>query len=1409
MESWYSVVGRACLTFLLPLLFQTSAWAQCEVTRVTADSQDTVDDFGASTDISGNFAIVGAPNAGAGAAFVYERGGLDWVQVAQLVPDGTTLVAGDDYGSAVAIDGPVAVVGARYRQVGSLPEQGVVFTFRRDPLGEWVFEQELTYAGGIAGDNFGHAVDISGDWMVIGAPKSDDAGGIGDSGTALAFRYDGSQWTFAQKLRAADDYENDRFGDAVAIDGNWIAVGAKWDDDGCPADPGCNSGSVTMFFEDPATGPLEWVQQDKLTAQVADGTQVGARSDFFGSALAIHGNRIVVGAYGHDSAASGAGAAFVYQLEGLDWVIEQRLTASDAVSSDDLARFGLAIRDDLIIACARDGDGNDPPVDGSGAAYFFERSGTSWTEVAKASASNAAAGDRFGTSAAIEGDYAIIGATRAGMADEGAAYIFAVGTEADCDNNGIHDDCDLLNNPALDVDGDGVLDSCRCDTDDDCADVVPCVGVTCDQETHLCVYSTNPGSCLIDGVCYGDGEPNPVNPCEWCNAGTLQDGWSAGCVQDGVFCNGPELCDGGACVSAGDPCTAPRLVCDANAEANGACSCEGDATCDDGLYCNGMETCGPDGSCQSSGNPCEPFEVCNETLDRCECDGNDDCPEDGIFCNGEEICVAGECMSAGDPCAVPTPVCIEEVAACLCGTDADCSDDIFCNGEETCNERGICEFVRPPCKSSAHCVEQDDRCLECLTSADCDDRDLCTGRQSCAPDNTCVATFVSDCNSNGLEDSCDLAQGTSLDENGNGRPDECDEADGVLVYSNTQGTHVFQPGAGARVADDVSTLFGGSWMLNKYRIRITGGVQGGGGEFLAETTLYDGCPDSSAGGQAIPGTVKLFSGLSDDAAVVHDLETDFSDRGVCTDDSACLVSKQDCLDGSSCLFRPLIIPPTVWLRIRVNTNSAGILAGTPAQVGFSEDGYDAPFGHCVQNFGGWPEDPHGSFWIELYAKPPQACDIDEDCDDGTYCNGREVCGTSGFCELGTRPCDEELGCDESTDRCYCNNDATCDDLEPCTGIESCGPDGLCISTFRFDCNDNGVEDSCEVPPIGDALDCNDNGVPDDCEQDADCNKNGTQDLCDIASGTSADCNANDTPDECELGPNDCDGNLVPDECDPDCNANDIPDACESNADCNENGTQDICDLATGTSGDCNDNAIPDDCELENNDCNSTGVPDDCEFQRNDCNRNFIPDDCELEKNDCDLNGVPDECDVAKRDCNASGMPDACELADNDCNGNGEPDDCDVTGTLIGANDNFAFEFDLLGGSARTLSRFGWAGQDMRRTTGLAYDLNADVFYACHRDFDQLITIDASTGMAGNLGPIGFDSVRGLAFDANTNTLYGVDERTDQLITIDLDTGAGMAVGALGFARIEGLAFDPNGNTLYGSDWYTDELVRPV
>ena len=214
-------------------------------------------------------------------------------------------------------------------------------------------------------------------------------------------------WRQLAKLIALDEAAGDQFGYSVAISGDLAIVGAWGDDDGSA------SGSAYIF--DRSTG---WSQIAKLTASDAE------RGDEFGYSVAISGNLAVVGARLHRDGGSASGAGYVFDGS-TGWDQVTKLTASDAAAND---QFGtsVAISGDLAIVGAP-GDRDDGPD--SGSAYLFDGS-TGWSQIAKLTASDAAAVDRFGTSVAINGDLAIVGAPLDddGGPDSGSTYLFDAST---------------------------------------------------------------------------------------------------------------------------------------------------------------------------------------------------------------------------------------------------------------------------------------------------------------------------------------------------------------------------------------------------------------------------------------------------------------------------------------------------------------------------------------------------------------------------------------------------------------------------------------------------------------------------------------------------------------------------------------------------------------------------------------------------------------------------------------------------------------------------------------------------------------------------------------------------------------------------------------------------------------------
>ena len=293
-----------------------------------------------------------------------------------------------------------------------------------------------------ASDLFGRAVAVSGQILIRGAYYDADNGVL--AGAAYVFRYDGVRWLEEAKLLASDGGPGDLFGSGVAVSGERVVVGAPGYVEGeSPA-----RGAVYVFRHNGSS----WVEEAKLLASDRRAYQ------YFGSGVAAAGNAVVVGAYEDNDHGVASGAAYVFRYSGSSWGEEAKLLASDAAAYD---YFGasVALTGDVALIGA---PGNDENGTDSGAAYLFHYDGLSWVEEAKLLASDGGEADRFGYEVALAGDVATIGAP--GNADNvlvgfGSEYLFRGLT--DCNSNGTLDICDIAIGASSDDNGNGLADECE------------------------------------------------------------------------------------------------------------------------------------------------------------------------------------------------------------------------------------------------------------------------------------------------------------------------------------------------------------------------------------------------------------------------------------------------------------------------------------------------------------------------------------------------------------------------------------------------------------------------------------------------------------------------------------------------------------------------------------------------------------------------------------------------------------------------------------------------------------------------------------------------------------------------------------------------------------------------------------
>jgi hypothetical protein len=281
--------------------------------------------------------------------------------------------ANDGFGASVALSGDTLAVGAPWQNGGSAgvnaaqttsgaDASGAVYVFTRSSKG-WSQQAYLKGDARVAGDYFGTDVAILDDVLVVGATRSDPtmtAGMTPHAGAVYVYVRSAGVWSQQARLSASDGNIGDLFGLRLALSKDLVVVGA-------PASGADASGAVYLFSHD-ASG---WKQIKKLKASKPIGDSA------FGSALALDGDTLAVGAQKDASSATAGGSAYVFTHRDGDWFEQQRV--EPAVARDS-ATFGWSVAvqgDTLVVGAPRATLNLMAP---SGEAYVFDRAAGHWNQ---------------------------------------------------------------------------------------------------------------------------------------------------------------------------------------------------------------------------------------------------------------------------------------------------------------------------------------------------------------------------------------------------------------------------------------------------------------------------------------------------------------------------------------------------------------------------------------------------------------------------------------------------------------------------------------------------------------------------------------------------------------------------------------------------------------------------------------------------------------------------------------------------------------------------------------------------------------------------------------------------------------------------------------------------------------------
>ncbi len=339
--------------------------------------------FGSQVAIDGNVAVVGARfyNSSDGSVYVYENQGGTWVEVVELAGSGW-VGAGAEYSYSLDIEGDVIAVGSVLGKDVYIWEK---------PASGWANAGTETRKISSTVAGFGKSISLNGDEILIGSPQ--------DLLVGAAFIYskaNGASWaTATQTAKLTYPVSNgDEFGTAVALTDQFAAIGAF---------TGVDAGNVLIYEK--GTGYATTSSADAILKR-ADRSS----SQFFGNTIVAQGDRIVVGSGG-----ASATKAYVYNKPAVGWgpaftangTLVEDYSVGAAVMPGDLFGISLAMSGDILAVGAPKSDAG-VLADG-GAVYLFTLGNSSAVSSGEVISDSPQSNTFFGQSVALYGSMLVAG----------------------------------------------------------------------------------------------------------------------------------------------------------------------------------------------------------------------------------------------------------------------------------------------------------------------------------------------------------------------------------------------------------------------------------------------------------------------------------------------------------------------------------------------------------------------------------------------------------------------------------------------------------------------------------------------------------------------------------------------------------------------------------------------------------------------------------------------------------------------------------------------------------------------------------------------------------------------------------------------------------------------------------------
>lgn len=379
-------------------------------TRVLDTIGDFLDLFGSSVATNGNYVAIGASNdelvsSNAGTVHVFYKERNNWSKTQILEPTGTT--TGGQFGYTMCMN-------EEWLIVGSLSDHqpdwsGAITKFKKDNIGNWELMGKVKASDVKLGQRFGSALAMDGDWLVVGSPY--DSLNDLSVGSVYLFQYDGTDWVEFQKLTPPNPVDAQQFGYSVSIDSTVVVIGSP--DDNLA---GTKRGSAYIFEYD----GNQWGFFTKITAND------GADNDQFGTAVAVIDSlNFFVGSPSDDDLAVNAGSVYHFKLENNVWNQSDKLYSPTASIS---GTFGKALYTNKEYLGIGEQYGNLS----KGAVHLFKTDCfDSWLSSYTINASDGQTGDNFGKAVAFSDNFLVAGSCEddENGNNSGSSYIYDIGRE--------------------------------------------------------------------------------------------------------------------------------------------------------------------------------------------------------------------------------------------------------------------------------------------------------------------------------------------------------------------------------------------------------------------------------------------------------------------------------------------------------------------------------------------------------------------------------------------------------------------------------------------------------------------------------------------------------------------------------------------------------------------------------------------------------------------------------------------------------------------------------------------------------------------------------------------------------------------------------------------------------------------